>query len=200
MTSVKTRVTITGMMQEDIILLYIFGHHHKMHTWRNLTVNELQEAAGSFANVVKVPLGLAFSALNEVLIKSVNGTNRAYTVKSKFFHEYSQSWRDLKNETDWRDAFNIAKLQRRKLYLSVAPMIREAPDDDHKMDEIIKEEGLEMKPREKVSGSKSRRRSHLIVSRSDHLRSSISLFPTTPANFTMRLVTLVIGPCRAVSS
>ena len=62
----------------------------------------------------------------------------------------------MNNEIDWRDAFNIAKLQRRKLYLSVAAMIREARDDDEKMDEIEREEVK--KNKNKVESGDGRRK------------------------------------------
>jgi len=104
------------------MLLYVFDSQ-KLEPRADANPRQFESAA----KVIKAEIGTTFKLLGP-LISPTTTTNYSTTssgsgsgVIIKYHHESSSKWIRLNTELDWRDAFNIAKLSNRKMYLSVSP-------------------------------------------------------------------------------
>ena len=86
--------------------------------------------------LIKVGLKMSYGEFLETLMSSLRYP-RGTSVKLECYNVFKNNWEDLKNEIDWRDCFNIAKLQQRKMFLLSTPLIL---SEDEAMDRREAEE------------------------------------------------------------
>mmetsp|Transcript_23337 Transcript_23337/g.43870 ORF Transcript_23337/g.43870 Transcript_23337/m.43870 type:complete len:671 (-) Transcript_23337:39-2051(-) len=178
---------------EDVILLFVFNTQQMIHTWKGANIEALENNAGAAATVIKAPLDFSYDELESILHKaSASGDDNEGTqselnpnkqiMKVKFFHEFNKDWLDLNNEIDWRDAFNIAKLQRRKLFLSASLLYKEDDGGDEEMDEILEREEAEREAKERKAKSRVKANANA-KAEGDEKKHILVDFPVVPQTF-----------------